>query len=375
MPIEQALSACNLAQCFAFTFEDQGHKVFYITCPDGKTFGYDVASGEWHRRKSEGLDRWRINALVKASGKWIAGDYANGKLYVLDWATQDEDGAILERRRTTGILNDAQNNVIVNGVDLVIDTGLPVPVAQWNPMVKVTGHVPGGTVGDPVSYQYIIAATIWPAVATITAGSLPPGLSMDAYGLVTGTYTQNGTFSWTVGVTDGDGTPATLDDSTTVAALAPPADGFHPDTDPLKYLLSAYPIVTTYMPTAYDDTAWPYARMPLGTADRPDAATHGFSPTVQIPWPLSQACYLRGHFTMSKLQDMKLSIYVDDAATVYINGVSVGYYVADGTPPTYYYQATIPAASFVVGDNVISLMCDGSIYAVNNFIDFRLEPA
>jgi hypothetical protein len=122
--IEQALARCNLTQCFAFTFEDRGHKVYYITCPDGLTWGYDAATGEWHRRQSEGLNRWRINTLTKWNGFWIAGDYANGKLYKLDWNVQDEAGAVLERRRITGVLSDNQNRVTVDGVALVFDTGL-----------------------------------------------------------------------------------------------------------------------------------------------------------------------------------------------------------------------------------------------------------
>ena len=121
--VEQALAKCNLAQCFAVTFEDLGHKVYYLTCPDGQTWGYDAASGEWHRRKSAGLDRWRINTLTSWAGQWIAGDYSNGKLYRLDWAAQDEDGAVLERRRITGVLHDNQNRVTVNAVALVFDTG------------------------------------------------------------------------------------------------------------------------------------------------------------------------------------------------------------------------------------------------------------
>lgn len=122
--IEQALARCNLAQSFALTYDNNGHKIYYLTCPDGQTWGYDAASGEWHRRQSAGLSRWRINTLTKWNGAWIAGDYANGKLYKLGWNVQHEDGAVLERRRVTGVLHDNQNRVTVNGVALVFDTGL-----------------------------------------------------------------------------------------------------------------------------------------------------------------------------------------------------------------------------------------------------------
>src|SRR5690348_1577296 len=122
-PVEQAISRCNRNAAFAFTFEDRGHKVYYLTFPDGETWGYDAASGEWHRRKSYGLRRWRIADLVYWNGHWIGGDYVNGKLYVLSWDCQQEDGQILERRRIFGPVTDDQNPIIVNGIEIVANVG------------------------------------------------------------------------------------------------------------------------------------------------------------------------------------------------------------------------------------------------------------
>ena len=94
-PIEQAWSRCDLSQAYCYTFEDQGHKVWYVTMTDGQTWGYDVATGEWHRRKSYGLDFWRMSALTRWNGMWIGGDYTNGNLYQLDWNTSNDNGAAL----------------------------------------------------------------------------------------------------------------------------------------------------------------------------------------------------------------------------------------------------------------------------------------
>jgi hypothetical protein len=128
-PVEQAISRCNLGAAFAFTFEDRGHKIYYLSFADGMTWGFDAASGEWHRRKSYGLDRWRLNDLVKWNGQWIGGDYINGKLYSLDWNTQDENGAILERRRVLPVIADSDNAIIVNGFQVIADTGEQADVA------------------------------------------------------------------------------------------------------------------------------------------------------------------------------------------------------------------------------------------------------
>ncbi|MCE7031737.1 packaged DNA stabilization protein gp10 [Lysobacter sp. GX 14042] len=155
-PIEQAISRCNMANAFAFTFEDRGHKVFYLTFPDGHTWGYDVWSGEWHRRQSQGFDRWRLSTLVKWNGRWIGGDFANGQLYALDWDVQHEAGDELEKRRVTPSLHDNQNAVTVPALEVVVDNGLPAQPATLQLRYSRDGahnwsdwrHLPMGEVGD-----------------------------------------------------------------------------------------------------------------------------------------------------------------------------------------------------------------------------------
>src|SRR5699024_5667993 len=147
--IEQAISRCMIEYAFAFTFESRGHSVYYLTFLDGQTWGYDAASGQWHRRQSEGLDRWRVNDLAKCYGQWIAGDYSNGKLYTLDWDAQHENGEVLERRRVTGVLHDNQNRVIVNGLQLVVETGVNGSL----PGMTISGDLPDDHVGASGTYQ------------------------------------------------------------------------------------------------------------------------------------------------------------------------------------------------------------------------------
>lgn len=125
-PIEQAIARCTMSSAFAFTYEDRGHKIYYLTLKDGQTWGYDVATQEWHRRESRDLRRWRINTLNSWNGKWLAGDFSNGRIYALDWDIQTEDGIPMERRRVTGVLADQANNVLVNAFRVMIDTGNPV---------------------------------------------------------------------------------------------------------------------------------------------------------------------------------------------------------------------------------------------------------
>jgi hypothetical protein len=121
--IEQAIANLNWSQAFSFVYTDRGHKIYYTTFPDGQTWGYDVATGLWHRRESFNLHRWRISTLTFSAGKWLAGDYENGNLYELDWEVFDEAGDPLIARRTTAYLSNHQNKLTMNRLELVMGTG------------------------------------------------------------------------------------------------------------------------------------------------------------------------------------------------------------------------------------------------------------
>lgn len=222
-PIEADIARCNLAQCFSMVFEDQGHKIYYLTFPDGMTWGYDVSSGEWHRRESKNLTRWRINTLTSWNGMWIAGDFSNGKLYMLDWNVQTEDGVEMERRRVTGVLHDNQNRVIVNGVEIVVDTGVLDPPLRNPPssgvILKASGDLGNGATGSFVSFAYSVTSNRRPVTASIISGVLPNGLSMDGSGNISGTRSTPGVFSWTVRFTDAVGGHVDVPDTSTSTGL------------------------------------------------------------------------------------------------------------------------------------------------------------
>lgn len=220
--LEQAISRCTLSDAYAFTFEDNGHKCYLLTFPDGQTWCFDAATQEWTRRESYGFNRWRISALVKWRGKWIAGDFINGKLYQLDWRVQQEAGEPLERRRITGVLHDDQNRMIVNAVEFVFDTGMdedspPLPDLMTAPL-SIAGNLPDGEIGDVVAYQYTASGGFLPYTGyAITIGTLPTGLALNAAtGQLTGTLSAEGSFSWTVSVTDSSGQVAQVNDTATV---------------------------------------------------------------------------------------------------------------------------------------------------------------
>lgn len=222
--IEQALSRCDLSRAYMYTYEDRGHKIAYLTCPDGYTWGYDAATNEWHRRESYGMNRWRLSALVKSGNNWVGGDFAEGKLYLLDWNYKVEGDTYsqpLVRRRVSGVLHDNQNPVWINAVELVLDTGgdttelAAYPIQPDPPTLE--GNAPGAVLGAEYSYTYAADEGEPPYKYKIVAGGLPPGLSINSLtSEISGTPTENGSFSFTVRVTDSNGLYAEVDDSIAV---------------------------------------------------------------------------------------------------------------------------------------------------------------
>lgn len=122
-PLEAEFNSRNMAQAFSFTYESEGHCIYYLSFPDGQTFGYDVTTNEWHRRESYGLKRWRVNELVHWQGDWIAGDFANGNLYYLDWATYTENGQPMVAERVTPVMHANQALLSAKYAEVIMDTG------------------------------------------------------------------------------------------------------------------------------------------------------------------------------------------------------------------------------------------------------------
>jgi len=211
-PIEQQIERVDISKCFALVYEDRGHKIVYFTFPDGLTWGYDVSTQVWHRRKSYGLKRWRANTLTKWGTKWYAGDYTNGSLCTVDWGVNTENFAPLVAERRAAVVQAEMNRFRLNAVELSVDSQKSISVI---PKMSVSGDLPNGIIGDSGTMQYVIKNALG-AVTIKLVGSLPPGATMDAAGLVTYAYSTGGHYAWTVVATDSTGRVASLEDSADV---------------------------------------------------------------------------------------------------------------------------------------------------------------
>lgn len=144
--IESAIRDLKWSRAFAFTYEENGHAIYYITFPDGQTFGYDVRQNAWHRRESYGMSRWRVNCMEKSNGTWYAGDYSNGRIYQLDYGSVYEGCEIMPRRIRTGVMHHDTNRVKIDGFRVVSHAGTP-------------GNLPPNRAMPPQEYQILITGS------------------------------------------------------------------------------------------------------------------------------------------------------------------------------------------------------------------------
>jgi hypothetical protein len=85
------------------------------------------------------------------------------------------------------------------------------------PVCITTNTLPDGTVSVPYSATLVSVGGTAPYTYSLVSGSLPPGLTLSPSGMITGTPTSSGTFTFTIKVTDSVGGTATEVFTVTVA--------------------------------------------------------------------------------------------------------------------------------------------------------------
>lgn len=182
-------SLADIRNAFSFVYADRGHTIYYLTVPNGMTFGYDFSTGLWHRRSSwhpekDVYGRWCLSDLVRSNGRWIGGDYRTGKLYVLDWDYPLEGCEPLIRERTTPVAHNNGARFDLNEVELLFDTGgpevecVPFPYQPVGP--QISGEAPDGLTSDAYSFTYTVTQGTAPiARIELRDTELPDGWAWD----------------------------------------------------------------------------------------------------------------------------------------------------------------------------------------------------
>jgi hypothetical protein len=133
----------------------------------------------------------------------------------------------------TRFIQYTMNFYLNNGSDLdafIDDNSLSVlTVAGLTPLVVTTTSLPGGANGVPYSQTLAASGGQTPYHWTNIFGALPPGLILTTNGVILGTPTTNGTFNFTVQVTDANSSTATQ--ALTLAVFVPAVISAQPPSE------------------------------------------------------------------------------------------------------------------------------------------------
>jgi hypothetical protein len=115
--IEEALNASTTFSCFPMVWN--GHPVFYCRL-DTETLGFDIATGQWHERASEGQTNWAAGCCIQqADGTPLFGSAITNDLLIHSgWA---EGASDLVRTFTAAIPSDG--TIPVDEVEIECNSG------------------------------------------------------------------------------------------------------------------------------------------------------------------------------------------------------------------------------------------------------------
>lgn len=136
---------------------------------------------------------------------------------------------VVEMTFIVGLDLSVDEDLIFEGFGTLVNTAnvlSPDPVAgETNTLIfgpSMTGAIGDLEVGVPIYHFYQIRSGVGPFVVSLHLGELPPGLSLAPNGVITGTPTTPGDYSFTLKLTDSNGNIFLLPDDCDVLPGPPP---------------------------------------------------------------------------------------------------------------------------------------------------------
>ena len=132
-------TATTLADAEAFTYEQDGHLFYALTCPSlgttGDTVVFDETEQAWHHRRrynaSLGLEEaWRVRGHAVVGQLHVVGSRVSGAIWALDLETYDNDGEVLRMRRRAPYLGEDNAWAFLDAFELGVEPGVGLNSGQ-----------------------------------------------------------------------------------------------------------------------------------------------------------------------------------------------------------------------------------------------------
>ena len=189
------------ARALSVSFQLDGTKLALCSAPDSSAH-----LGSWFN----GFSNTQLLVTDDGDGAYTVdvtilglpcGITTGGTLFTLDLESVGADGAgAITVTRVKS--RDCSNTPIA------VAAGAPTSLRIQNtPIALAPPTLPNGLVGQPYSQAITAQSGLAPFTFSVSAGALPPGLTLSAAGLLSGTPTTTGSASFTVSVADVGGVP------------------------------------------------------------------------------------------------------------------------------------------------------------------------
>lgn len=114
--------ADDLANAWAYSYTDHGHKFVVLTIPNRGTHVYDVATQLWHKRKHWNYATHHSAMYLNAYGKHLIGGI-DGNLYEMTRDAYSDAGVVLKRLRRSRVISSEDSLLRYKKLKLVMDAG------------------------------------------------------------------------------------------------------------------------------------------------------------------------------------------------------------------------------------------------------------
>lgn len=146
--MEQAIAGyARVDDAEAWVYELEGHAFYVLTFPTaGDTWVCDLtAQAAWHERESEGLGVWRARRGLAFGGGVVAGDFVNGKIWLLDPTFGLEGSAQIIRVATGTSFHSEGKKVFFSRLAAEFEAGVGLVTGQGSdPVAWLTWSDDGG---------------------------------------------------------------------------------------------------------------------------------------------------------------------------------------------------------------------------------------
>lgn len=112
----------SLRSAFAFSYTDHGHKFYQLTVPGEVTIVFDLATGEWHRKKHWDYETHHAVCYINCYGKHLIGAL-DGKIYEMSRNYYSDSDKPLKRVRRTSVFSQEDRVLHWKEVKFIMDFG------------------------------------------------------------------------------------------------------------------------------------------------------------------------------------------------------------------------------------------------------------